>query len=203
MSDWCILCTAPSRTLMLSASLAEAGFCVWAPAGPVVVREAMFRTRREIPTALVPGVVFAKVAHLSDLLALSHSPSLLYQVWDSEQCRMVTKGHPFFRVFRGGDHRPIPDGELAWLRKAEHRPAPKREQRTFVPGDRVRSSDGSFSGVTGTVVSVKGKMVRVAFPNWPLVPEFASWLLHPAIDEAPVVHVSNSQGEQALSAKAA
>lgn len=203
MTDWCILRCSGGSTLGLAGSLTEAGFEVWAPAGPTIERTGPQRTRKEIPTALMPGWVFARADRLHDLLALAHAPSLLFQVWDREERRMVTKGHPQFSVFRGGSHRFIADAELSALRRAERRPRAKPSERKFQIGDLVRTDDGGFGGLIGTVVGVTGKMVQVSFLSWAISPSVASYLLRPAIDEKPEVNVETRLSEQAQSAKAA
>lgn len=185
MVDWCILRTAPSKTLDLARSLAEAGFDVWSPIGPVEVREGPYRSRREVQTALMPGYVLARADRLSDLLEQARSPALLFRVWDSELRKMVVKGHPAFSVHRGGNHRLIPDGDLTSLRGAEHRPKVKKIARTFAIGEQVRTDDAGFSGLVGKVIAINGKMVTVAFPRWDITPQFGSWLLRP-IEQQPL-----------------
>lgn len=203
MTDWVILRCAGSRTLALAASLNEAGFEAYSPLGIEEKRVGPLRTRTEVAVASMPCYVLARVDRLHDLLALSHAPALTYQIWDAEQRKMITKGHPWFTVFRGGNHRYIPDADVSALRRSERRPRTKQEPKVFAIGDQVSTDDGGFSGLVGTVVEVAGKMISVQFSGWDIIPKFASWLLTPAIDETRPVHVSSDGTEQALSAKAA
>ena len=203
MTDWCILRTAPASTLHLARSLSEAGFESWTPALVKEMRVGPLRTRTEVPCPAMPGYVLAQSQHLHRLLALSHSPLLSYQVWDDAQQKVVTKARPKFSVFRGGSHRFIPDTDLVELRKAERRPKPKLEPKTFAIGDKVRTSEGGFAGLTATVLGIKGQWVQVTIPGWDIMPTFGSWLLHSVLDESPIIHVSGEVTEQALSAKAA
>lgn len=191
---WAILRCANCKTLELAASLTDAGFEAWTPVTREVRHVGEQRTREEIAVPLMPGgYVFARADRLADLLDLSHSPSLLYQVWDSEQRRMVVKGHPAFRVFRGGDHRFIPDRDLEPLRRLELMPRPKRIERTFHVGERVRTDEAGFTGLNGTVLEVRGKTVVVSF-GW-LEPEIPTWAVRP-LDESPQVHVNGGQPER-------
>jgi transcription antitermination factor NusG len=181
-TDWAILTCSNCKTLELVGSLVDAGFEAWAPVTREIARPSAQRTREEIAVPLMAGFVFAPAAHLHTLLAMSHSPALQYRVWDTDQRRMVVKGHPAFRVFRGGSHRFVPDHELEALRRLERKPRPKRIERTFNIGDRVRTDDGGFAGLNGTVTQIRGKNVVVAFGRW-MEPEMPSWALRP-VDES-------------------
>jgi transcription antitermination factor NusG len=196
LGSWCILRCSNCKTLELAASLNEVGFEAWAPVTRDVRHVGEKRSREEVAVPLMPGgYVFARADRLVDMLALSHSPSLLYRVWDSEEERMVTKGHPYFRVFRGGNHHFIPDRELEPLRRLERKPRPKREDRTFEIGQQVRTDDAGFEGLTGIVVEVRKKTVIVSFGKWSLEPELPTWALRP-LDEAIGVHVNDGQPER-------
>jgi transcription antitermination factor NusG len=196
LGAWCILLSSNGKTLELAASLTEDSYEAWAPVTREVTRTTEQRTREEVAVPLMPGgYVFARADRLADLLALSHSPSLQYRVWDTDLRKMVTKGHPYFRVFRSGNHRLIPDQELEPLRRLERKPRAKRVERTFAVGDSVRTDDGGFAGLTGIVVSVKGKRIAVAFPKWGIEPVFPSWALRP-LDEHGRVQVSDAQPER-------
>lgn len=192
MTAWCILRCSNCKTLELAKSLSDAGFEAWAP----VTREERHvgeqRSRQEIAVPLMASFVFARADRLPDLLALSHSPSLQFRVWDSEKRRMVTRGHPHFRVFRGGDHRLIPDRELEPLRRLERKPRPKHVERTFAVGERVRTDEAGFEGLNGTVIEVRGKTVVVSF-GW-LEPEIPTWAVRP-LDATGQGHVGCVQPE--------
>lgn len=195
MGDWCILrCSGPA-TLQLASSLVEVGYDAWSPVISQVRRSDEQRSREEVAIPLISSFVFARSDRLHELLALSHSPSLQYRVWDAEKRKMVVKGHPFFRLFRGGNHRFIPDAELEPLRRLERKPRPKRIERIFAVGDRVRTDEAGFAGLTGKVVEVKRKTVFVAFPKWDLGLELPAWALRP-IDEPCRVHVNDALPER-------
>lgn len=194
LASWLILCCSRSKTLELAKSLAEVGFEVWAPVTRDEVRVGEQRTREDTAVPLMPSFVFARARHLHTLLALSHSPSLQYRVWDAEEGKHVTKGHPHFRLFRGGNHRFVPDRELEPLRRLERKPRPKRVERSFTVGDQVRTDDEGFAGLIGVVTMVQGKMVQVRFGKWRIEPKFPAWALRP-IDEPNAVNVNATSPE--------
>lgn len=193
MTDWCILRCSNCKTLELARTLNEAGFEAWAPVTREEGRKGDQRTRDEIAVPLMASFVFARADRLPDLLALSHSPALQFRVWDSSKRRMVTRGHPYFRVFRGGAHRLIPDAELEPLRRLERKPRPKRVERMFSVGQRVRTDEAGFAGLNGTVIASRGKAVLVAF-GW-LEAEIPTWAVRP-VDETGQVHVNADQPER-------
>ena len=193
--DWIILQTTPACTLNLAKSLTDVGFEAWTPVTREVRRQTEQRSREEVAVPLVTSYVFAKADRLHDLLALSRSPSLAYRVWNPELNRHVVRGHPFFRLFRGGNHRFVPDRELEPLRRMERLPRPQRVERTFYVGQQVRTDDGGFAGLCGSVVAIRGKRVWVNFAKWSIEPEFPTWALKP-IDENGEVHVRHHQPER-------
>lgn len=195
LGSWCILRCSNCKTLELARSLNEAGFEAWSPVTRVEGRKGDQRTREEVAVPLLASFVFAGADRLPDLLALSHSPALQFRVWDSAKRRMVTRGHPYFRVFRGGAHRLIPDAELEPLRRLERKPRPKFYERGFIVGEQVRTDDAGFAGLTGTVVSVNGNRVVVRFGKWKIEPEFPAWALRP-VDDRPRVHVNGTLPER-------
>jgi transcription antitermination factor NusG len=189
---WCILRCSGASTLALAASLNEAGYEAWAPVTREIKHVGENRTRQEVAVPLMPGgYVFARSENLAELLALSHSPSMQFRVWDSELRRMVTKGYPHFRVFQApaGLRDFATDRELDVLRSLERKPRAARVERTFSVGDKVRTDDGGFAGLTGTVIEVRKKTVIVAFGTWGTTPEFPNWALRP-LDEPAKVHVN-------------
>ncbi len=200
---WCILRTSASATIPLASSLTGAGLEVWTPRGQATERSGPSRSRREVVTALIPGFVFALSDHLPQLLAMSHSPARMCLFWDAEKRRMMAKGMPYFSVFRGGNHRLIPDEELVFLRRAEHRVRPKKIEHVFALGDPVRTDDGGFAGLVGRVVGIRGKLIAVRFPKWDIVPEFGAWLLRPHLDAIAAEAVNGGGIRQAQCAKAA
>lgn len=204
MTDWCILRTASSQTLNLARSLADDGFEVWTPAKMEQRRSRNGAKPEGVPTALVPSFVFAASAGLADLVALSHSPSLIYRRWDAEARRMVAHGHTKFSVFRhDGRHVLLPDRALAALRLAERRERPKEQVKQFAVGEPVKLTEAGFEGLTGTVTRAKGRSTWVMFPGALCAVQFPTWILLPAIDADSPVHVQAALSKQALSAKAA
>lgn len=194
MTDWCILRCANCKTLELAASLTDAGFEAWSPVTREVRRPSDQRTREEVAVPLMAGYVFARADRLPELRAQSHSPVLQFRVWDRDLRRMVTRGHPYFRVFQGGNHRLVPDAELEPLRRVERKPRPQRVERVFTVGEKVRTDDGGFAGLNGIVLEVRAKTVVVSFGAW-LEPEIPTWAIRP-LDDAAAVHVEGSQPER-------
>lgn len=197
MTDWCILRCAGSRTLALAASLSEAGFDVWTPVDYEQTRDPVTRNRKKAPIPMTSCWVFASASQFDDLLSLSRSPSLTYLVWDSEKRRMVAKGHPVFRLhWDNGQYRMLTDRQLEPLRISEQRGRPKQVAHQYKVGDPVRLADNGHAGLVGSVVWTRGTKAKVEFPhNW--VVEVETWMLFPAIDATPLVHVSKTSTEQA------
>jgi len=169
MTGWCILRTAPSRTIPLCTALSEAGFEAWTPTEVTTVRNARTRKREERRLPITPSFVFSPFERLADLRRLVQSPQQTYQVWDSEQGRMVMRGIPYFALFRSGGKFPmVSDRALAPLRSIERTLAPRISPTTFRLGQQVRLADGGLEGLTGTVEGSRGRFVLVAFSNFPV-----------------------------------
>jgi transcription antitermination factor NusG len=200
--DWVVLRCAGAATLRLASSLAQAGFEVWTPSE---VREQLAGRKRElveVEAPILPDYVFAKFDHLAELLRLSHSPSLNYQVWDSSEQRMVTKGHPYFTLFRdNGEIRPVRDKNLQPLRAIEEalrddterrREAAKRKGPApqFTAGDVVRVEGSGFEGLDLTVAETnEGKTVKLHHPDWMWTVEISAWKLQS-------IHIESALPEQ-------
>lgn len=198
---WCILTTTPAQTLNLAASLNDSGIRAWTPV-ELVQREHARRSNKrvDVEVPIMPRFVFADFGRVRELLELSHSPALLFRVWDSARQRMIVKGHPSFRVFGNGMDRPIDDRALAHLRLVERRQRPKQQVRQFGVGESVKLTEGGFEGLTGIVEKIKGSHTFVRFPGSAWLVQIPTWVLISAIDETPVYHVGKTQ---ALVAKAA
>ena len=191
-TEWMVLeCSAP-KTLELAKSLTEAGMEAWAPITREIARKGEQRNREEVAVPLMPSFVFASARHLHTLLALARSPSLQYRVWDADERRMVTKGHPRFKLFRAG--RFIPDRQLEPLRRLERKPRPKREEKTFRLGERVRTDEAGFEGLTGMVMELRGKKVLVAFGTFGFSVEFPTWAMR-SLDAPAAVNVNDRKPE--------
>lgn len=168
MTDWCILRMAPSRTLAVARSLADAGFEVWTPTETVTRRVGHSRDRREEVRPIAPGFVFAPYVRVNELAELARS-NLPYRVWDPEQRRMVVKGYPHFSVFRHLDTYPwVADRELDALRLAEQRGKSKVKVPPLARGARVKHPESGFEGMVGTVQGTKGRYALVIFDGFAL-----------------------------------
>jgi transcription antitermination factor NusG len=203
-TDWFILTCSSCKTIDLARSLVEAGFEAWTPVEIVTLRARRSFPQQEVTEPLMGSYVFARLHHLNELLALSHSPSLTYLVWDSEERRMVMRGHPHFRVMRGMDGKawaPVADSQLTALRGLERRSRPKSKLRTFGEGERIKLTDGAYAGLYGTVVKSGPVTTEVILDAWSIPVKLATWLLHPALDESPANRLSGCSSD--LSAKAA
>jgi transcription antitermination factor NusG len=203
-TDWFILTCSSCKTIDLARSLTEAGYEAWTPVEIVTLRARRSFPQQEVSEPLMGSYVFARLHHLNELLALSHSPSLTYLVWDSEERRMVMRGHPHFRVMRGMDGKawaPVADSQLTALRGLERRRRPKGQQPTFAEGDRIRTTDGAYAGLYGTVAKFGPVSTEVLLDGWNITAKLATWLLHPALDESPTNRLSGHSSD--LSAKAA
>lgn len=188
--DWIILHTAASRTVQLALALVDAGFAAWTPTETRIRRVGRARDRQEYEAPIMPPFVFARYARLKELLALSHTPSLTYRVWDSELRRMVTKGYPSFTVMqRQGDFPRVADAHLDPLRaiEAQLRIAFARlleaERRqgdlpVFDAGTVVRVTDGAFGGLDLVVTERnEGKLVKLSCDGWVHNLEISAWSL--------------------------
>lgn len=153
--------------------------------------------------AITPRFVFARADRLAELLTLSRSPSLSFQVYDPDLRRMVMKGHPYFTVFHFQGRCPtVSDASIAPLREIEGRLAivadrrrevakRKGEPPRFHAGDIVRVNSAAFGGLDLEVVAANaGKMVLVTYPGWLQPIEISAWTLRD-------VQVSDSATERA------
>lgn len=181
MTDqWIILRCSNTTTIPLAKSLAEDGFTAWTPVEVIAPRPRYGKKRDKIEQALMPSFVFACADATADLIALAHRPALIYQVWDSEQRRMVTRGHPHFRVFRHGDVIPnIPEHQLAHLRNIDRRH--RASQRTVSIGDRFRFSSGGFEGLNGIVMQAGAQHSTVQIDGMPVTVKMPTWVIADAM----------------------
>jgi len=150
--NWCILRTAPSRTVLLAAALVEAGYRAWTPQETRVIRLPRSKLKREVTASLTPTIVFAEYDRLPELVAMSRSPL----------CRL-----PDFHVFRHLDVYPrIADRALDALRLAEQRGRPRALARVYQRDERVKYPGAGFEGLIGRVDGVKGRYTLVVFPGF-------------------------------------
>jgi transcription antitermination factor NusG len=199
---WCVLRCSNTKTLELAASLADAGFDAWSPA-ETIQRRARRGTKPETLTVpLTPSFVFARADRVADLLDLAHSPALNYRVWDPELKRMVTRGHPYFRVFYYlGEIATVPDHQLEPLRSLERKRKPKPVTRTMAQGERIRLAEAGFEGLWGTVLTSRKNYTRVQVDGFPVPVDFPTWTLQGSC-QAGSVKV-NAEPAEPVSAQAA
>lgn len=170
---WCILRTSGPRTLPVAKSLAAAGFEVWTPVETNDRRRPRSKVRIEFDAPIMPTFVFARADRLRDLEEAAVAP---------------TNEHPPFSVFRWAGKIPlVSDAQIASLRAAEDRATARTEaahrrdrlqadRKFFNPGEQVKVTEGSFSGLSGMVEDGDGKFTFVAFGGSMRV-KIASFLL--------------------------
>lgn len=149
---WCILRVGASRTITLADSLAHLG--AWTPRETFERRIPRKTERETITIPIMPTYVFAPAKHILDLIELA-------KAWN--------KPCPDFSLQRHPDrigYAVTPDCQLNPLRIAERAGTPLEQVRTFDPGERVKLTEGGFSGMSGTVQTSDGKYTMLAFPNF-------------------------------------
>lgn len=133
--------------MAVAQSLRDAGYEAWAPTKVIQKRRPRSTQRREVTLAVLPGYVFAKAVHLTDLLV--------------EASRPVSR-FPKFTVFRYCGRIPlVSERSLDNLRKIERRNTPEKAARQFKKGEAVRITEGGFAGMTGVVKVAKGRYTLV------------------------------------------
>lgn len=184
-TSWCILRTAPSRTLPLVRSLTAAGYEAWTPQETLRRRATRSRIEKEIVLPITPSIAFAEYERLPELVMLSRMPTPMVTAWDEDLQAWHSKSVPPFRVFRYLDGYPrVADRELDALRISEQRIRPKRRGRTFVPGETVKLIGGAFEGLIGTVTGARGQHTVVTFGDWPLPVSIVTSALLPCDKQA-------------------
>lgn len=155
MTNWCILRTAPSRTLPLAAALTAAGFRAWTPQEERRIRVGPQRKPKEVGAPMTPTIVFADYDRVPELVAISRLPP------------SQSMGLPSFSVFRHLDAYPrVSDRALDALRLAEQRSRPRVQARAFQRGELVSFPACGFEGLIGTVAGTKGRYTLVSFPGF-------------------------------------
>lgn len=164
--DWCVLRMSGPSTLPVAAALVEAGFDAWTPAEAKTVCVGPKRKEVERRFPLLPSFVFARYDRIHDLAAFVRSPQRVFNVWDREQRRMVSKGCPYFTLMRhGGQYVAVSDRSLDALRTSERLWQPLRELKTFKPGEVVRCPAAGFDGLVGTIEETRRRIAVVSFPG--------------------------------------
>lgn len=173
--QWCILRTSGTNTVGLAKALTEAGYEAWTPIEPRTRLAGRNRKPVEQELAVTPSFVFACSQRLYDLINLSRTPGMCYQVWDSEKEKMVNRGIPYFSVFKdGGKHPLIADAALTTLRTIEREATLRHNPPSFEVGTEVILPERGFEGLTGTVKRAKGQYTWVQFPGFPMVIQVAT-----------------------------
>jgi hypothetical protein len=148
-NDWCILRTSGRHTMSLAASLAADGYDVWTPIETRKVWIPSANAKREVRQAIMPSYVFARVAHLVDLLQLAAMP-----VKPRRGAGSMEPAHAGFSVLHAFQRIPlVADRHLAELRKLEAKRTPvKRAAYSFPRNASARVSKGVFGGLVGVVI---------------------------------------------------
>jgi len=164
---WCILRMSEGATLPVMDALCADGFDVWTPEETQQRRVGLARKRVSRRAPLLPGFVFARYDRLRELVDLARTPAQAFRAWDAEQRCMVTKGRPYFSVFRVGASYPaVSDGALDALRVAERKGRPLKSVHMFRAGERVKCPDAGFDGLTGIVETTRGRHAIVLFDGF-------------------------------------
>ena len=160
MTDWCIIRTAGRHTLGLAESLATDGFEVWTPVETRRMSVPRLNARREVVLPILPSYVFARSAHLVDLLVLAAMP-----VKPRRGAGLLQPAHSGFRVMRQGDRIPlIADRHLNGLRRIEERRTPiKRAAYSFPRNAAAKVCGGVFGGLVGVVDRSNRKVTVLRF----------------------------------------
>jgi hypothetical protein len=148
-NDWCILRTSGRHTLGLAASLAVDGYDVWTPVETKRVRIPRVNVKRDIRIPIMPSYVFARGAHLVDLLQLAAMP-----VKPRRGAGCMDPAHAGFSVLHAFGRIPmVADRHLTELRKIEARRTPiKRAAFSFPENASAKVNGGVFGGLIGVVV---------------------------------------------------
>lgn len=147
--NWCILRTSGRHTLTLAESLAKDGFEVWTPVETRRIRIPRANARRDVTLPIMPSYVFARVAHLVDLLELAAMP-----VKPRRGKGLREPAHADFSVLHAFGKIPlVADRHLTELRRLEAKRTPvKRAAYSFPRNATARVDGGIFGGMVGVVV---------------------------------------------------
>lgn len=149
MSDWIILRCAGRSTLPLVQSLGEDGFEVWSPVETITKRVPRMNARFKVEAAMMPSYVFARRAHLVDLIQLAALP-----VKPRRGAGLSKPAHQDFSVLHAFGGIPlVADADLDDLRKLSARRTPVKPAAYAWPRNRkVRVKAGIAQGLIGVVI---------------------------------------------------
>ena len=171
--DWFILRTAGRSTLPLARTLGEDGFDVWTPESKLLIQVPRMNVRREVKLPMLPSFVFARAAHLVDLLELAQMP-----VKPRRGEGWGRPAHRGFSVFHYQDQIPmIGDQHLEPLRTKEAEAVPRKAGPSFERGRTVRVGSGAFHGLIGKVERCKSGYALVIFTDWARPVKIPTFLL--------------------------
>lgn len=189
LDGWCILRTAGRSTLALATSLAEDGFDVWTPVETRIETVPRVNVKREIRLPIMRSYVFARAAHLVDLLQLAAMP-----VKPRRGPRLHQPAHPSFSVLHAFGRIPlVADRHLEALRKIEARRTPRKVAAYAFPRNgSVRVKGGPFGGMVGVVIRSTPAKTMICFPQgWDT--EIPTSLLEPnaiSDDQQPILGIA-------------
>lgn len=170
--DWIVLRTAGRSTLPLANSLGEDGFRAWAPSATYTIVNRM-KTKVPVTVPMLPGFVFAGLAHLAELLDLSRM---------EEKSRRGSVGqlpaHRDFSILRhNGAFAIIADRELNPLREREAAAIPRTALPQFRRGASVRITRGVYEGIVGRVERCDQGYALIMCDDWKRPAKIPTWLL--------------------------
>lgn len=162
--NWVILRCSGKSTVALVKSLEDSGYLgqVWTPTVETNVRTGPRRSKSKAEVAVLPTYVFCDADRLTDLIAEASSP---------------TSNHPNFSVFRhNGRFVVVPDRSLDGMRIEQNKKSDSKHIQLPV-GERVRTMQSGFEGLTGRVVGGSGKWTFVEFEGFALPVKISTFLL--------------------------
>jgi hypothetical protein len=158
MTDWCVLKTQARTTMRLATSLAEDKYEAWTPIEHFI-KNLPGNVKRPVTQAMLAGYVFARAAHLLDLLDISRTPMRR----GPGRC---LPAHPRFWVLRENDGSPalVADCKLDDVRRLEARRTPaSKAEKALVIGSLVKVSGGPYGGLSGDVEWSNCRKTKVRF----------------------------------------
>ena len=162
--NWIILRCSGKATLQLVKSLEGAGYLgqIWTPTVEVAVRTGASRSKSKVDVAVLPSYAFCDADRVSDLIGEAADP---------------TSNHPNFSLFRhNGRIAVVSDRSLDGLRIEQNKKSDGKHVKMPL-GDRVRTTQSGFEGLTGRVVGGAGKWTFVEFEGFALPVKISTFLL--------------------------
>ncbi len=173
MTDWLILRTSSRHTMSLAKSLSQDGYSVWTPIEHITITIADTSIRRTKRRAMLPRYVFARAAHVVDMLELARNRS-------RRGPGLKEPAHVRFWVVREHDGAPalVRDSKLDDIRRIEARRTPvTKAEKALLIGALVRVTGGPYHGLTGEVERSTPSKTKVRLNEWHAVEFSTSQLL--------------------------